>query len=801
MSLANLRIGPKLAIAAAAPLVVLIGLAWYDISALWHTRVQMEQLTTLADGVAGISQLIHELQHERGASAVFVGSKGAQLRAELASQRKLTDAQRHAASAFFTEMQHGSVSAGFRDAIDKAEAAVADLDGKRTAIDAISITAPESNTYFTETIAKLLVVTSEIAKVSTRGDVTTRISAYVNFMNGKERAGQERATGAAGISAGKFDLPTYRRILGLAAAQQTYFDLFDAAATPALRATFARAKSGPVVDDVMAKRDVIAKGGLTGEMPGLDGTGWFNATTARIDLLKTVEDKIAADLRAFTADIYAESTRELAILAVVIAMALVLCVGCVIVISRSISRPVTRLVGAMKELASGNFDVALPGLGRRDEVGDIAGAVETFKTTAVERARREADEKQRRDQAAATQRKAEMRLLADNFQTAVGNIVDSVSSAAVELEASAGSLNSTAETTQRLSISAADASKDASASVESVASASQALSASVGEISRRVHEASRISKMAVQQAADTDSQIAKLSTSAARIGDVVKLITAVAEQTNLLALNATIEAARAGDAGRGFAVVAQEVKALAAQTAKATEEIGTQIAGMQSATETSVAAIKGIVETIGQISEIAGAIAAAVEEQGEATTEITRNVQQAASGTAKAAGDVGNVHRGAVETGSASTQVLSAARSLSSDSNHLKSEVDKFVASVKSEAASVDDMFRNAAGLITNLDADMQERRRSRRVPYTALVTVTIANKSASTTVVDISTSGARLKTVPGIQVGGAIKITTPDGRTVEATVVWAKADMFGVKFKAEQSLPLTVQGGRDRAA
>jgi methyl-accepting chemotaxis protein len=471
------------------------------------------------------------------------------------------------------------------------------------------------------------------------------------------------------------------------------------------------------------------------------------------------------------------------------------------VISRSISQPVTRLVGAMKALASGNFDVALPGLGRRDEVGDIAGAVETFKTMAAEKARHEAEEKQRRDEAAATERKAELHRLADGFQVAVGNIVDSVSSAAVELEASAATLNSTAETTQQLSISAADASKEASASVESVASASEELTASVGEISRQVNEASRISKTAVQQAASTDSQIAKLSASAARIGDVVKLITAVAEQTNLLALNATIEAARAGDAGRGFAVVAQEVKALAAQTAKATDEIGAQIAEMQSATQVSVTAIKEIVDTIGQISEIAGAIAEAVQQQGSATQEIAQNVQQAATGTAKVAGDVGDVHRGAVETGSASSQVLSAAKSLSSDSNHLKSEVDKFVASVKSEGNSADDMLRSAAGFITGLDAQMQERRRTRRVPYSAAVTATIAGKTVSTTLIDVSTTGARLKTVPGVQVGGAIAITTSDGRTVEATVIWAKGDTFGVKFKAEQTLTALAQGERGRAA
>jgi methyl-accepting chemotaxis protein len=205
----------------------------------------------------------------------------------------------------------------------------------------------------------------------------------------------------------------------------------------------------------------------------------------------------------------------------------------------------------------------------------------------------------------------------------------------------------------------------------------------VGEIIRQVHESSKIAGEAVRQAERTDARIGELSQAASRIGDVVKLITAIAGQTNLLALNATIEAARAGEAGRGFAVVASEVKSLAMQTAKATEEIGTQIAGMQSATHESVAAIKEISATIGRVSEIANTIAAAVEEQGAATQEISRNVQEAAKGTAHVARNIADVNHGAAETGSASAQVLSSAKALAGEGNKLKVEVDKFLHTVR----------------------------------------------------------------------------------------------------------------------
>jgi methyl-accepting chemotaxis protein len=284
---------------------------------------------------------------------------------------------------------------------------------------------------------------------------------------------------------------------------------------------------------------------------------------------------------------------------------------------------------------------------------------------------------------AARRRKADMRKLADGFEGAVGKIVQSVSSAASGLEGAATTLTRTADTTEQLSTAAASASEQASNNVQSVASATDELTASVTEIGRQVQDSSRIAAEAVQRAQKTDARIADLSHAASRIGDVVKLITAIAEQTNLLALNATIEAARAGEAGRGFAVVASEVKALAGQTAKATDDISAQIASMQTATHDSVAAIRDISDTIGRISQIASTIAAAVEEQGAATAEIARNVQQAAEGTTQVAANIADVSRGAGETGSASNQVLASARELASQGGKLRLEVESFLATVR----------------------------------------------------------------------------------------------------------------------
>ncbi|MEP6838778.1 MAG: methyl-accepting chemotaxis protein, partial [Bradyrhizobium sp.] len=298
--------------------------------------------------------------------------------------------------------------------------------------------------------------------------------------------------------------------------------------------------------------------------------------------------------------------------------ALLLIVTCIFSVF-TIARPMVALTGAMKELADGNFGVVLPGLGRKDEIGGVAEAVEVFKVKAEQKARDEAEAKMKQDQIAAQQRKAEMIKLADSFEAAVGEIIQTVSSASTELEASATTLTATAERSQELAISVSAASEEASTNVQSVASATEELSSSVNEISRQVQESARMASEAVGQARATNDRVSELSKAAARIGDVVELINTIAGQTNLLALNATIEAARAGEAGRGFAVVASEVKALAEQTAKATGEIGHQISSIQGATQESVTAIKEISGTIEKLSEISSTIAAAVEEQGAAT--------------------------------------------------------------------------------------------------------------------------------------------------------------------------------------
>ena len=362
-------------------------------------------------------------------------------------------------------------------------------------------------------------------------------------------------------------------------------------------------------------------------------------------------------------------------------LTIIIGIGAAVFLVRGVSAGIKSIVAPMQALGNGDLTAQVPHQGEKTEIGAMAEALQVFKQALI--AKKAADEAAARDADAKIERGRRVDSITRDFESLIGEIVATVSSASTQLEASAGTLTSTAERAQQLTTTVAAASEEASTNVRSVASATEEMASSINEIGRQVQDSARMAGEAVDQARKTNDRVSELSKAAARIGDVVELINTIAGQTNLLALNATIEAARAGEAGRGFAVVASEVKALAEQTAKATGEIGQQITGIQTATQDSVNAIKEIGGTIEKLCEISSTIASAVEEQGAATQEISRNVQQAAHGTQQVSSNITDVQRGASETGSASSQVLAAAQSLSGDSNRLKLEVGKFLNSVR----------------------------------------------------------------------------------------------------------------------
>ncbi|MGD0193022.1 MAG: methyl-accepting chemotaxis protein [Rhizomicrobium sp.] len=362
-------------------------------------------------------------------------------------------------------------------------------------------------------------------------------------------------------------------------------------------------------------------------------------------------------------------------------LAALFCIVSGFLIITSVSTPIRKMTDAMGKLARHDLSTEINGVGRKDEVGQMASAVQVFKDSMIEADRLKAEQEaaQRRTEA----RSARMDELTRNFEVSVAGVVQTVAAQATQMESSAQSMSATAEETTKQASAVAAASEQSSANVQTVASATEELSSSIAEISRQVSHSNQIASNAVTEATKANEMVQGLANASQKIGEIVALINDIADQTNLLALNATIEAARAGDAGKGFAVVAAEVKNLATQTSKATEEIGAQITGVQGATQNAVRAIGSIGKTISEIDQIATAIAAAVEEQGAATQEIARNVEEAAKGTQEVSANIGGVTEAANGTGAAANQVLTAAQALTGQSGHLKDLVQQFLTSVK----------------------------------------------------------------------------------------------------------------------
>ena len=423
-----------------------------------------------------------------------------------------------------------------------------------------------------------------------------------------------------------------------------------------------------VREDDLALRELI-----DGEMKAAAETIARNAEWVEAEISKD-EEKVRAE---------AIATIETAELEMIIAGLVGVVVGITLawLIGNGIAGPIGKMTVVMGRLADGDTSVEIEGADRSDEIGEMAGAVQVFKDNAIEKDRLEAEQVE--EQAKRDERAQTMDRLTKDFDSSVAESLETVTSAAVEMQSTAESLTSSSEETSRQSQAAAAASEQASANVQTVSAAAEEMSSSINEIARQVAQSATMAKTAVEEAQKTNETVQGLAESSQKIGEVVDIISDIASQTNLLALNATIEAARAGDAGKGFAVVASEVKSLATQTAKATDEIASQIAAIQTATDDAVGAIKGIGEKIAEMDEVTTAIASAIEEQGAATGEISSNSQQAAAGTQEVSENIASVSQAAAESGTAAGQVLQTAGELSKQAELLRGEVDKFLAEVR----------------------------------------------------------------------------------------------------------------------
>ncbi len=636
------------------------------------------QLTKLA---VKMSNLVHEQQKERGATAGYLGSSGKKFVTELPAQRKLTDAKRAELEKFLAGFDAQNFGSKFEQDLKAMLSDLGQMKAIRTQVDSLSIPAPKAIGYYTGLNGQSLNLIESSSQLSPDPTVSLHIVAYTSFLQGKERAGIERAVGAGQLAAGQFSAAALDKFKRLITTQDTYNKVFLTQATDEQKALFDKVMSSDAAKEVQRMREVVFEGGLTGDLQGITGKAWFGTITQKINGLKSIEDGLSQNLLHELAarEAAAQASEWLAI--VMAAVALALAGGLAYLIIRTINGSFRIIISAMTSLAEGKLDVELPPA-KANEIGDMINCVQVFKDNAIEKVELENRQAEAAKQAEEEKRQM-MEKLADDFDSSVGGIIGTVSSASAELNSTAQSMASISEETSNQAAAVATASEEASSNVQTVAAAAEEMATSVGEINQQITQASQASKKAVEVVQVTSTQIGTLADTASKIGEVVSMITEIAEQTNLLALNATIESARAGEAGKGFAVVASEVKELASQTSKATEGINQQIEEIQAATQTAVVSMDDISNAIRELDETSTAIAAAMEEQGATTQEISRNVQEAATGTQEVTKNITGVTQAAQEAGSASTQVTSAAGELSEQSEMLKGEVEKFMAQVR----------------------------------------------------------------------------------------------------------------------
>ena len=779
----NIPLRFRIGMAVFLPLAVLIVVCVQQVDTkLRHVR-EIDQLCELIELAPSVSGLIHELQKERGMSAGFTGSKGAKFADALPGQRRDTDQALTAARASLAAVVADSDASAFAATIANAETTLGRLADVRSRISRLEMPIKDLADYYTSTIASLLSIIDQLGVSSVDADVSRAVVAYMALLRAKESAGLERAMGSAGFGAGAFEHGVYVRFLTMISRQDTYLDQFKHFAAEADRQFLASTVSGPAVDEVARMQNIAVDSPRTGTTEGIQADDWFKQITAKIDLMRKVEEHETEGLRHLAEELRSAAQAQYMTYLFGSIVITLLTIAFAVAMARSVTSPLAMVVAVVRRLSQGDTTVEVKGGERGDEIGAIARALQVFRDNALEKEKLEADRKADEARSLA-ERKAALMEMANRIEGETKESVQHVENEARGMADVSEEMSRLTDTTGHNAAGVAAAAEEMLRIAETVAAAAEELSASSEDIRRQASSVGEISESAAAESQRATETIASLLDAAANIGGVISLIKEIAEKTHLLALNATIEAARAGEAGRGFAVVAAEVKMLADQTAKATDQIGEQVGGIRTVSNQCSSAINQVGRVIQQVAQIATDVVNAVEQQRAATQEISGNMQQNALSSREVTERVTEVSTAAKASSELAGRVQVASQTLHSSVGGLRETINRIVRST------------------ADTDRRAQPREHSEQA-----VSVIVGGEIHAGHLQDISESGACVIVDGAFTAGEGVSLRiTAENRSVSAKVVTyeAEANRLHLKFDpadwkpADRTGPDAVANGKD---